>query len=164
MSTGAKAKSGRKRQRDGFRAWQERQRASKAGRKRSRINTSDVSGIDGTKRREKHPIAHSIVCRELLTQSIYMGDPSPSSNWRLVKMLSNQCQSRTERMLTSSNSLSPFLSSRGSLYLKYKKRAFNLLLQQQAKVMENRQNRYWQKYVARPGNRYSLLCGRSLES
>lgn len=28
-------------------------------------------------------------------------------------MLRNQCQSRTERMLTSSNSLSPFLSSRG---------------------------------------------------
>lgn len=47
MSTGAKAKSGRKRQRDGFRAWQERQIASKAGRKRTRTYTRDVAGING---------------------------------------------------------------------------------------------------------------------
>ncbi|MCK6739293.1 HGGxSTG domain-containing protein [Enterobacter bugandensis] len=47
MSTGAKTKAGRKRQRDGFRAWQERQRASKAGRKRTRTYISDVTGING---------------------------------------------------------------------------------------------------------------------
>nr|WP_274603430.1 HGGxSTG domain-containing protein [Enterobacter roggenkampii] len=47
MSTGAKTKAGRKRQRDGFRAWQERQRASKAGRKRIRTYISDVTGING---------------------------------------------------------------------------------------------------------------------
>lgn len=47
MSTGAKTKAGRKRQRDGFRAWQERQLASKAGRKRTRTYTSDVAGING---------------------------------------------------------------------------------------------------------------------
>lgn len=45
MSTGAKTKAGRKRQRDGYRAWQERQKASKAGRKRTRTFTSDVNGI-----------------------------------------------------------------------------------------------------------------------
>jgi len=47
MSTGAKTRAGRKRQRDGYRAWQERQRASKAGRKRTRTYISDVMGIDG---------------------------------------------------------------------------------------------------------------------
>lgn len=48
MSTGAKTKAGRKRQRDGYRAWLEKQRASKAGRKRTRTYTSDVIGIGGT--------------------------------------------------------------------------------------------------------------------
>lgn len=48
MSTGAKTKAGRKRQRDGYRAWQERQKASKAGRKRTRIFTGDAPGIDGS--------------------------------------------------------------------------------------------------------------------
>ncbi|MFS9769962.1 HGGxSTG domain-containing protein [Enterobacter chuandaensis] len=48
MSTGAKTKAGRKRQRDGYRVWQERQKASKAGRKRTRIFTGDVPGIDGS--------------------------------------------------------------------------------------------------------------------
>lgn len=46
-STGAKTKAGRKRQRDGYRAWLEKQRASKAGRKRTRTYTSDVAGIGG---------------------------------------------------------------------------------------------------------------------
>lgn len=46
-STGAKTRAGRKRQRDGYRAWLEKQRASKAGRKRTRTYTSDVSRIDG---------------------------------------------------------------------------------------------------------------------
>lgn len=44
-STGAKTKAGRKRQRDGYRAWLEKQRASKAGRKRTRTYTSEVIGI-----------------------------------------------------------------------------------------------------------------------
>jgi hypothetical protein len=47
MSTGAKTRAGRKRQRDGYRAWQERQRASEAGRKRTRTYISDAMGIDG---------------------------------------------------------------------------------------------------------------------
>ena len=46
-STGAKTKAGRKRQRDGYRAWLEKQRASKAGRKRTRTYTRDVIGIGG---------------------------------------------------------------------------------------------------------------------
>ncbi len=41
-STGAKTKAGRKRQREGYRAWLERQRASKAGRKRTRTYSDDV--------------------------------------------------------------------------------------------------------------------------
>lgn len=44
-STGAKTRAGRKRQRDGYRAWLEKQRASKAGRKRTRTYTGDVIGI-----------------------------------------------------------------------------------------------------------------------
>ncbi|HEJ7887081.1 TPA: hypothetical protein SMI12_004090 [Serratia liquefaciens] len=44
-STGAKTKAGRKRQRDGYRAWLEKRRASKAGRKRTRTYTGDVIGI-----------------------------------------------------------------------------------------------------------------------
>jgi hypothetical protein len=47
-STGARTKAGRKRQRDGYRAWLEKQRASKAGRKRTRAYTSDVIGIGGS--------------------------------------------------------------------------------------------------------------------
>lgn len=46
-STGAKTRAGRKRQRDGYRAWLEKQRASKAGRKRTRMYTSDVTGVGG---------------------------------------------------------------------------------------------------------------------
>lgn len=46
MSTGAKTRAGRKRQRDGYRAWLAQQRASKAGRKRTRTYTSDVPCID----------------------------------------------------------------------------------------------------------------------
>ncbi|WP_155404629.1 HGGxSTG domain-containing protein [Enterobacter ludwigii] len=46
-STGAKTRAGRKRQRDGYRAWLEKQRASNAGRKRTRAYTRDVTGIGG---------------------------------------------------------------------------------------------------------------------
>ncbi|MFZ4217851.1 HGGxSTG domain-containing protein [Enterobacter ludwigii] len=46
-STGARTKAGRKRQRDGYRAWLEKQRASNAGRKRTRAYTRDVTGIGG---------------------------------------------------------------------------------------------------------------------
>ncbi|AYN29013.1 hypothetical protein D8682_19710 [Buttiauxella sp. 3AFRM03] len=46
MSTGAKTKAGIKRQREGYRKWLERQRASKAGRKRSRVYAGDVPCID----------------------------------------------------------------------------------------------------------------------
>ncbi|WP_436882836.1 HGGxSTG domain-containing protein [Enterobacter asburiae] len=46
-STGAKTRAGKKRQRDGYRAWLEKQRASKAGRKRTRMYTSDVTGVSG---------------------------------------------------------------------------------------------------------------------
>lgn len=46
-STGAKTKAGRKRQRDGYRAWLEKQRASNAGRKRTRTYTNDAIGIGG---------------------------------------------------------------------------------------------------------------------
>ncbi|HBC7420850.1 TPA: hypothetical protein KEY88_003564 [Serratia marcescens] len=44
-STGAKTNAGRKRQREGYRIWLEKQRASKAGRKRTRTYTGDVIGI-----------------------------------------------------------------------------------------------------------------------
>jgi hypothetical protein len=46
LSTGAKTKAGRKRQRDGYRAWLEKQRASKVGRKRTRTYIDDTIGID----------------------------------------------------------------------------------------------------------------------
>lgn len=52
LSTGAKTKAGRKRQRAGYRAWLEKQRASKAGRKRTRTYTSDVIRIDGATLKE----------------------------------------------------------------------------------------------------------------
>lgn len=48
MSTGAKTKAGRKRQRDGYQAWLEREKASKVGRKRTRNFTGDVPGIYGS--------------------------------------------------------------------------------------------------------------------
>ena len=44
-STGAKTRAGQKRQRDGYRAWLEKQRDSKAGRKRTREYTRDVARI-----------------------------------------------------------------------------------------------------------------------
>ncbi|ENZ7197753.1 HGGxSTG domain-containing protein [Klebsiella variicola] len=44
-STGAKTRAGRKRQRDGYRAWLEKQQASKAGRKRTREYASDVTRV-----------------------------------------------------------------------------------------------------------------------
>ncbi|MBW5974970.1 hypothetical protein CF034_28210 [Klebsiella michiganensis] len=44
-STGAKTRVGRKRQLDGYRAWLQKQRDSKAGRKRTREYTSDVARI-----------------------------------------------------------------------------------------------------------------------
>ncbi|HBY1513290.1 TPA: hypothetical protein MIQ52_000387 [Klebsiella aerogenes] len=45
MSTGARTKAGRKRQQAGYRAWLEKQRASKTGRKRTRTYTSEVISI-----------------------------------------------------------------------------------------------------------------------
>jgi len=44
-STGARTKAGRKRQREGYRVWLEKQRASKAGRKRTRTYTDDVQQV-----------------------------------------------------------------------------------------------------------------------
>jgi hypothetical protein len=44
-STGAKTRAGRKRQLDGYRAWLQKQRDSKAGRKRTREYTSNVARI-----------------------------------------------------------------------------------------------------------------------
>lgn len=45
LSTGAKTKGGRARQHEGYCAWLEKQRASKAGRKRTRKYVSDVARI-----------------------------------------------------------------------------------------------------------------------
>jgi len=47
LSTGAKTRAGKQRQREGYLAWLEKKRASKAGRKRTRTFISDVSGLDG---------------------------------------------------------------------------------------------------------------------
>jgi hypothetical protein len=52
MSTGARTKAGRKRQQAGYRAWLEKQRASKAGRKRTRTYTSEVISIGSDTLRE----------------------------------------------------------------------------------------------------------------
>lgn len=46
-STGARTPAGRARQREGYRAWLEKKRASKAGRKRTRIYTCDIPRIAG---------------------------------------------------------------------------------------------------------------------
>lgn len=47
LSTGAKTRAGKKRQREGYLAWLEKKRASKAGRKRTRTFISDVPGLNG---------------------------------------------------------------------------------------------------------------------
>ncbi|MBC0852769.1 HGGxSTG domain-containing protein [Pantoea stewartii] len=47
LSTGAKTRAGKKRQREGYLIWLKKKRASKAGRKRTRTFISDICRLDG---------------------------------------------------------------------------------------------------------------------
>ena len=74
LSTGAKTRAGRKRQREGYRQWLEKQRASKAGRKRTRTYISDAPGIGAQTLADIHTSAASGELRPVHGMSLGLTD------------------------------------------------------------------------------------------